>query len=462
MSDPVVIVGGGISGLTTAYRLEQAGVPYVLLEAGAQWGGNMVTIERDGYLYDVGPDAFLRTKTAAAELCKELGLGDELITPQAHGQTVFVAWEGRLFPMPEGLTLGVPKRPWPILETPLLSPLGKCRALLEPWIPARKGHEEESVEQFLTRRLGAEMAQRVAAPLLAGVYAGDARMLSMDAAFGHLVELERKHGSLFVGLNGGKHPLQVMFEPVQASVSPFLSLRRGLGSLIAALRARVPLERVQLGQRVMGIERRAGSGYVVRTSSLKLEASAVVVAGPPWSAAALLSSCLPEVGATLAQIRGYSTATVYFALNTAHMAHELTGSGFIVPPGEGQILAASFVSCKWAGRAPEGKALVRAFVGGARTDIDPLSNAELKQIAHLELTRFLGPLGPTEFSVVHRYQRGNPQPELGHARKLEVIFDGLKRTPGLYLIGSGYGAVGIPDCIVSADHAARDIIGSRG
>jgi len=371
---------------------------------------------------------------------------------------VFVAWDVRLYPMPAGLTLGVPKRPWPILETPLLSPLGKCRALLEPWIPARKGREEESIEQFLTRRLGAEMAQRLAAPLLAGVYAGDAQMLSMDAAFGNLVELERKHGSLYVGLNGGKRPLQVMLTPVQAAGSPFLSLRRGLGSLITALRERLALERVQLGQRVLGIERRAGSGYLVRTPSFEMKARAVLVAGPPWSAAAMLSSCLPKVSATLAQIRGYSTATVYFALSNEHMSQELSGSGFIVPPGEGQILAASFVSCKWAGRAPEGKTLVRAFVGGARTNIDQLSNSQIKQLAHQELTRFLGPLGPPEFSVVHRYEKGNPQLELGYTRKLEIIYAGLERSPGLHLIGSGFGAVGIPDCIVKADQVARQII----
>src|SRR6188768_2691948 len=127
MIDPVVIIGGGISGLTAAYRLEQAGRPYLLFEAGAHFGGNIVTIERDGYLYDVGPDAFLRAKTAGAALCRELGLGGELITPEAHGQAVHVAYDGRLYPMPAGLTLGVPKRPWPILQTPLLSPLGKCR-----------------------------------------------------------------------------------------------------------------------------------------------------------------------------------------------------------------------------------------------------------------------------------------------------------------------------------------------
>jgi len=460
MIDPVVIIGGGISGLTTAYRLEQAGRPYLLFEAGAHFGGNIVTIERDGYLYDVGPDAFLRAKTAGAALCRELGLGGELITPEAHGQAVHVAYDGRLYPMPAGLTLGVPKRPWPILQTPLLSPLGKCRALMEPWIPARKGHQEESIAQFLARRLGPEMAERLAAPLLAGVYAGDAERLSMDAAFGHLVELERKHGSLFVGLNEGKHPLRVLFEPVQAAASPFYSLRKGLGSLIAALVERLSLERVHLGERVTGIERRGAARYTVRTSSREVMASAVVVAGPPWTAAGLLASCLPQVSSSLSQVRGYSTATVYFALSTALMAQEPTGSGFIVPPGEGQILAASYVSCKWAGRAPEGKALVRAFVGGARTDIEPLSNAQLKHLAHQELTRLMGPLGPPEFSVVHRYDRGNPQPELGHAQRLEAIFGGLSSTPGLYLIGSGYGAVGIPDCIAMADQVTRQILGA--
>ena len=453
MNQPVIIIGGGISGLTVAYRLEQAQVPYLLLEAGTQLGGNIRTVERAGFLYDVGPDSFLRAKKPGEELCRELGLSEELIVPQDHGRSVWVAHDGRLFPMPEGLTLGVPKRPWPLLNTPLLSPMGKCRALLEPWVPARQSPEEESIAQFLSRRLGTEMAERLAAPLLSGVFAGDAQALSMDAAFGQMVLLEKKYGSLFSGMNGGKSPFSVLFEAVKDAPSPFVSLARGLGSLVDALVATLPEQKLQLQTRVQSIVRE-GEGYCVTSDRGRLSARAVVVAGPPWMAAELVSGLSRALSDTLAEIRGFQTATVYFALHEEQMDHHASGSGFIVPPGEGEILAATFVSSKWQGRAPAGRALLRAFVGGARVDISSLSSAQLEQVAHRELTRFLGPLGPVEFSAVYRYEKGTPQPELGHKRRLAHVQSCLAKLPGVSLIGSGYGAVGIPDCIAQANEVA--------
>lgn len=457
MTDPVIIIGGGISGLVCAYRLEQAGAEYLLLEASDRLGGNIHTVRRQGYLYDVGPDAFLRAKAAGEKLCVELGLGDDLIVPQADGTRVFIAFDGALQPMPEGLSLGVPKRPWPILSTPLLSPLGKCRALLEPWVRARRDDKEESIAQFLTRRLGSEMAERIAAPLLSGVFAGDAQQLSMDAAFAPLLNYETTHGSLFAGMNGGKSPWKVMLEPVVQAKSPFVSLRAGLGSLIDALAAQVGPEKCHLRERALSIQK-SGGGYVVSTDAGSYQARAVVIAGPPWMAEDLLSSIDAQAQAALGQIRGFSTATVYFALEREQVQHDLGGSGFIVPPGEGEILAATFVSSKWPERAPRGRALVRAFVGGARLDITGISDAALTELAHRELTRFLGSLGPVEFSAVHRYERGSPQPELGHRERLEQITSALSACPHLSLIGAGYGSVGIPDCIAQANQVTAELI----
>ncbi len=454
MSEPVIIIGGGISGLTVALRLEQAQVPYLLLEAGERLGGNIRTIRRDGFLYDVGPDSFLRAKKPGEELCRELGLGDALITPQDEGTSVFVAHDGTLHPMPEGLSLGVPKRPWPVLGTPLLSPYGKLRALLEPWIPARKSQGEESIAQFLSRRLGEEMAQRLAAPLLAGVFAGDAHQLSMDAAFGQMLVLEKKYGSLFSGMNGGKSPLQVMREPVKKAPSPFVSLRGGLGSLIDALSSQLSLDKIKLGQPVRQVSMK-GKGYRLSCGDETFDARAVVIAGPPWMAQGLTAGLDSELSSTLGQIRGHSTATVFFALDAKGMERAAAGSGFIVPPGEGEILAATFVSSKWSDRAPADGFLVRAFVGGARSSISDRSDDALEAIAHRELTRFMGALGPVRFSAVHRYARGTPQPELGHQARLSKINERLTTFDGLKIIGSGYGAVGIPDCIAQANEAAR-------
>jgi oxygen-dependent protoporphyrinogen oxidase len=201
---PVVIVGAGISGLTAAYRLSRAGVPFVCVESSERAGGNIETAAHDGFLYDLGPDSFLKTKRDGADLCAEVGLSEELCAPRPGASLVHVARDGALYPMPEGLSLGVPKRPGPLLMTELLSPEAKLRALCEPFIKRPKEVGEETIFEFLSRRLGPEMAERLAAPLLSGVFAGDATRLSMNAAFPQLIQLEKKYGSLFAGLNGGK------------------------------------------------------------------------------------------------------------------------------------------------------------------------------------------------------------------------------------------------------------------
>lgn len=453
---PVVIVGGGVSGLSMAYRLHQKGVPFLLLEASARFGGNIVTAEHDGYLYDLGPDSFLKAKVAGVELCRDLGLESELIAPSPGGASVWVAQDGALHAMPEGLSLGVPKRPGPLLETPLLSGQAKFRAMLEPFVKRPDAVGEESILEFTSRRLGHEMASRLAAPLLSGVFAGNAADLSMDAAFPQLIALEKKYGSLFSGMNGGKSIWNVLTSPVVSPPSPFTTLRRGLGSLIDALVAALPAECLRTEMPVQALRCAKGtSGAVLSVGDEQIEAEHVIFAGPPWAAAQLLGGELSELAQPLREIRGYSTATVFFGLELSEAQHSLQGSGFIVPPGQADILAATFISSKWAGRAPAGKALVRAFVGGASRDIRGENDEELTKIAHRELTRLLGGLGPIQFSRVHRYERGTPQPELGHLKRLEIVKSQLGEFPWLSLIGSGYGGVGIPDCLRQAQETAE-------
>lgn len=458
-SDPdarVVICGGGISGLTLAYRLHQQRIPFVLFEQAEHWGGNIQTARHDGYLYDLGPDSFLRTKPEARDLCVELGLGDDLIAPKDDGVSVWVVKDRTLYPMPEGLTLGVPKRPWPILDTPLLSPIGKLRALLEPFVPPARGDDkEETIHQFLARRMGAEAAAQLAAPLLAGVFAGDAHTLSMQAAFPQLVDLEKSHGSLFTGMNGGKSVWQVLRERPTRASNPFLSLRGGLGQLVDTLVAALPAESLRLRTRVLGLAAR-DAGAWVRTSAGDYAASRVCFGGPPWAAAELLGALDPAFQASLLRIHGFSTATVFFGWDEAAVHQDLTASGFIVPPGEGEILAATFISSKWAHRAPQGKVLVRAFVGGARQDITSFSDSQLLHVALRELSTLLGDWGAPEWTRVFRYSKGTPQPELGHGERLAALHSTLARYPWLSVIGSGYGAVGIPDCVRQANAVAAE------
>lgn len=484
----VLIVGGGVSGLALSYYLKRRGVTSLLVERAPRFGGNIRTQEHDGFLYDVGPDSFVRSKPEAEALCRELGLGKSLITPSPEGRHVYVAHEGQLHSMPEGLSLGVPTRPLALLETKLLSDLGKGRACLEPFVPRAEEGTEESIFDFLARRLGPEMAERIAAPLLGGVFAGDARRISMQAAFPQLTELEKLHGSLFFGLKAPRsrtsaRALSVrdragllwgaLHETAKTPPSPFLSLERGLGQFIEALtdeldvmeagattvgtgsscaRLSAPVENLlRTGSRVTGVRLASGE---------ELTAETVVIAGPPWAAAELLRTSLPGLSEQLSQVHGAPTATVFFGFDLDSDTERLTGSGFIVPPGEGDILAATWVDQKWPGRAPPGAGLVRAFLGGARrVGPSPLeaSNEELVSLARRELERFMGPLGRQRFARVYRYSHGTPQPELGHLTRVAAIRESLHHIRGLYLAGPGYDGVGIPDCVRGALDLATTI-----
>lgn len=458
---PIVIVGAGVTGLTAAYRLFERGRRVIVCESSDRVGGNIETAKHDGYLYDLGPDSFLKTKPAGAQLCKDLGLTAEIISPRPGATLVHVARRGKLHPMPEGLSLGVPKRPGPILSTPLLSLGAKMRALMEPFIGRPDDPGEETIQQFLARRLGPEMAERLAAPLLSGVYAGDATRLSMNAAFPQLVELEKAHGSLFSGMNGGKSLFRVLFEETAPPASPFMSLRGGLSEMVGALVARLPPESIRLSTCVRSVSPplSAAEPAQVQLDGERIAAAHVIVAGPPWSARPLLGELDQEFEEALGAVSGFSTATVFFGLARGKTNAQLSGSGFIVPPGEAEILASTFISSKWEGRAPEGAALIRAFVGGAHKDIRLLSDDDLKAVAQRELTRFLGDLGPLEFCRVHRYERGTPQPELGYAQLLERVRAAVDARPWLSLIGSGYSGAGIPDCIRQADEVAAMLAG---
>jgi oxygen-dependent protoporphyrinogen oxidase len=456
---PVLIVGAGVSGLTAAFRLVEAGRRVIVCEASHRVGGNIQTASHDGFTYDLGPDSFLRTKLHGEQLCRDLGLDDELISPLEGASQVFVAHEGALVPMPEGLSLGVPKRPGPLLDTALLSGEAKFRALLEPFIRPPKGDKDESITEFTSRRLGHEMAKRLAAPLLSGVFAGDADKLSMKATFPQLLAIEQKYGSLFSGMNGGKSILQVLMSPPSVPASPFVSLRSGLGRLVDALVERLPMGSIRLNTRVLGFHKNGANAPVeVQLNDGKVRASHVLFCGPPWAAASMMKNSVSAVAAPLSQVRGFPTATVFFGLSEVQMERELLGSGFIVPPGEAEILAGTFISSKWEARAPKGATLIRAFVGGAHQDIRNKKEDELRAVAHRELTRLLGPLGPVSFSRVHVYERGTPQPEMGHLELLRQVDEALSEVPWLSLVGSGYGGVGIPDCIRQAEDAVRAMV----
>ncbi len=466
-----VVIGAGVTGLTAAYAIRRARpeVDVVVLEARPRIGGNIITEHREGFLLDGGPDSFLRTKPQAVELCRELSLEGELISPQESARRVYIVHEGELLQMPAGMALAVPSRFGPLLRTPLLGLAGKLRVLGDLVVRPPDEQVDESIASFVGRRFGDEVAEKLASPLLGGIYAGDVGELSILSTFPQLVELERKHGSLIFGLLDAQAKMRGtpggrlnaiaswLGKADPHPPSPFYSLRSGMSTLLSALADR--LSDVRTGRAVRMVSRRGDDFTVTLDDGSPLEANAVVFAAPAHVGASLvLDGALRH---ELSAIPYLSTATAFFAFRRSDVSHSLDGIGFIVPRGEARILAGTWVSSKWEGRAPEGHVLLRAFLGGARGDVDVpgSSDDELCRVALGELRRLMGSMAEPLFTRVYRYHDSNPQPIVGHSARLRRIQDHLDEVPGLALAGAAFDGVGIPDCIRQGRAAAERVLG---
>ena len=445
----VLVIGGGIAGLTVAYDLGRRGLEVLVLEEQEQLGGLISTFARDGFLMDGGPDAFLRAKPHARVLCEELGLGSELIPTNPDRRRVYVLHQGRLQPLPEGFRLTVPTRLLPFLSTSLFSWRGKIRMVLEPWIPQRRTGAEESIASFVTRRFGKEALERVGEPLLAGIHCGDAAKLSMDLLFPNLVALERKYGSLTRGMAS---------EGVRGEETVFLSLAGGMGRLVEKLAQAIPGE-IRPGQSAVEIRRATNGFETTLASGERVSSSAVVLALPIRISEKLLRPLAPAAASELSRIETVSTAVVFHAFPRENVSHPLDGYGFVVPDSEpNRLLAATFVSTKFPLRAPDTQVLLRAFLGGRRDrKILESSDRDLEALSLRELERVLGPLGAPSFSRVVRWADRTPQIELGHASRIAALERALDEVPGLFVLGSGLKGVGIPDSVAAARALARRI-----
>ena len=460
----VVIVGGGITGLATAHALRSVpGVEVTLVEGTARLGGNIVTERRDGFTLDGGPDSWIVTKPHATALAREVGIGDRLMPSIAATRRVYVAWKGELHPLPEGLVLAVPTKIMPIVKSGLFSWDAKLRMALEPIIPARTyvGDEDESIGAFVTRRLGEEMTERLAAPLLGGIFAGDADELSIRAAFPQFVDAEQKHGSLIRAMRAARAASHAASGGSKEPPSAFTSPRGGMSELIDAVAARLGDTRVQMRRRVAAVTALEtgdprGRYRVATDGGDALEADDVVLAGPSHAASRALSGLDPDLASALGAFTFVSTATAFLAFRREDVAHALDAVGFIVPRAMRRpILAATWVSSKWEDRAPEGHVLMRVFFGGAWGEsILQNDDTALAAIGLAELRALMGPLGTPLFTRVFRFTRANPQPRVGHLARIREVRGMLTRWPGLHVAGSGFDGVGIPDCVRQGEAVA--------
>ncbi len=461
----IAVIGGGISGLAAAHRLVELepAAQVVLLERQARLGGVLHTVHRDGFQIEQSADNFITTVPWGIDLCKRLGLGDQLIqTNPAHRRT-YVLRRGRLYRLPEGFLMMAPARIWPLAVTPILSPLGKLRAGLEYFIRARKDDADESMAAFVRRRLGREVFERLVEPLVSAVYAADMEKLSVLATLPRFREMEREHGSLIRAMRRQMGSRRKAPAQSGARYSLFVTLRKGLSSMVDATAARLPEGGVRLETRVERIER-WGEKWALSTGGGSPEAfDAVILATPAHEAARLLEPVDPQLAAQLGSIRHEGTAIVSAAYGRGQISHPLDGMGFVVPAIErSPILAVSFSSQKYVHRAPEGKVLLRVFAGGARRpEMAEMDADKLEPHVLGELAGLLGIRGEPLFRTTSHWPGTMPQYHVGHLKLVEGIESRVAALPNLELAGNAYHGVGIPVCIRSGEQAAERLL-ARG
>lgn len=462
----IAIVGGGISGLSAAWALRQRGVDTMLFEAGDRLGGKLHTEYVDGLVIESGPDSFLSSKPAALQLVEQLGLSDRVINTLPDGGGTFILRDGQLMPLPEGITLLVPAEFGPILRTPLLSPFGKARMAMDYVIPRRGDETDESIGDFVRRRVGKQAFERMAEPLLSGIYAGDADQLSLLSTFPRLRETERAHGSVIKGAIAQKRQAKAASPATGPRRTPFVSLVGGLSELVDALADRIGREHIQTGAHVASIVEMDDEIAVELASGEREVFDGVVIAAPASESADMLAHLDASLTSELRRIPYISSATISLAFNLADIAGKQVGRGFVIPRAEGRTLTAvTWTSNKFGGRVPDGMALLRGFVGRAGNQRPAyLDDAELIPLVRAELATILGIDAEPRFAKVYRWPRAMPQYNLGHQEILSSLADRLGAHPRIVLTGAAYRGVGIPDCISDATTRANELadrIGAR-
>jgi protoporphyrinogen/coproporphyrinogen III oxidase len=463
----VIIVGGGIAGLAAAYRLLKTApdAHITLIESADRLGGKVVTDRVDGFVIEGGPDTFLSYKPRGMGLCRELGIENRLHSTNEKIRRTYVMRKGQLYDLPEGLTGLIPSRFGPMAKSRLISPLGKLRMGLDYFIPPKSLNGDESLAQFVQRRLGRELYDRMIEPLMSGIYAGDGEQLSLGATFPQLRQTELEHGSLVKGmLAAKKKTAQPQPSTLQAKDAPrkkwaaFVTPQTGLAEIVEALQAQLQNTEVRLGTRVKKVapSPQQPGMRVELESGETLEADAVILATPAYVTAQLVRDLDPEMATALRGIPYASTVTLSVAYPLSDIPRPLDGYGYIIPRAEGRsILACTWTSTKFPHRAPEGYGLIRAFIGRAGED-DVLNRAddELLQMVRAELREVLGITAEPLFHRIFRWPQAMPQYTIGHLDRVAVIDRRLAEHPGLYVAGNAYRGIGLPDCIASGETAA--------
>ena len=465
MNRNVTVIGGGVSGLAAANHLRRIApeIKVRLLEAGPRLGGVIQTTKKDGFLIEGAADNFITTSPTAIQLCKDIGLGDELISTNPNERGAMVLSRGKLEKIPEGFVVMAPSRIWPLLATKILSPIGKLRSGCEIFVPRKRATDDESLKSFVCRRFGTEMFERLVQPLVGGIYTADPSRLSVGATMPRFIELEQKHGSLIRGMmRQRRSKKQPNGKSGGARYSQFMTLHGGMSRLIDALGESLPEDSVQLKCPVQcivpnGVNWSIASGG---NASVCHESDAVIVATPANHASRMLAPVDEALSEELGGIEYASCAVVSLAFRRDQIGHDLSSFGFVVPQIENHlILSCSFSSVKYQGRAPDGTVLMRVFIGGAcQSGLLRMPNLQLLELAQWEISELLGIQGEPLLRHITRQTHAMPQYHVGHTERIARINGRLKSFPTLALAGNSLNGVGVPGCIESGQQAAERIV----
>ncbi len=457
----VAIVGGGISGLAAAFALEEhrraGAAEYVLYESSPRFGGVLRTEHIQGCLVEAGPDSFITEKPWAADLCRALGLGDQLIGSNDADRKTYILVDGRLIPMPDGLMFMVPTKILPTGLSPLFSWGTKLRMAQELFHPPHAAQSDESVASLVERHYGTEMVDRLADPLLSGVYGGEAASLSVRAVLPRFAEMERTHGSLGRAMLAARkkspHPVNKPAPPL------FTSLKNGMQQLVGTIVPRLDQTSLRANSTVHSIRPEA-AGWTVSAGSKQENFDAVILALPTHAAAKLVSNFSSDLSAELTAIQYSSSITVGLGYDRYVRQSLPPGFGFLVPRSEGKrLLAATFVHNKFPHRAPEDRALLRCFFAGSNAEnVWQLSDDAIIAIVRTELQQIIGLRAVPLLARVYKWKSAMAQYGVGHLDRLDRIERLRQKLPGLALAGNGYRGIGVPDCIRSGQNAANQVL----
>lgn len=487
----IIIIGGGAAGLGAALKVKRAAdeghdVAFTLVERAERPGGKIATEyipdEWGGasdarFVIDGGPDCFLTEKPAVHRIAKDIGIfEDELPTDDSRKKT-WILSRGKLFEMPDGVMMFAPTKLVPFATTGLFSWPGKIRMGLDLLIPRRTrwaegetaADHDETLESFIVRRMGRECLDRMAEPLVGGVHASDPAKMSLAATFPRLLEMEQKYGSMIGGFVDARKKVAAMKKkyPAKPGAKPrtfFTSFTAGMQELTDTMAHAAGRQSIRTGVAAESLAQ-VGDRWSVRLSDgSNIEGDAVIVATESWAAEPLMRSVDTAIADALAAIPSSSSATVSIGFRESEVGINMDAFGVLCPEVEGRaLMAATYSSTKWPGRAPEGKVLLRGFVGGPHNQkIMEKSDEELAAIVLDEMQAILGVTGTPLFSRVWRWRLGMPQYTIGHLDRVNTIETRCAETPGLALAGGSYRGVGIPNCIESGERGVTKILGDWG